>query len=252
MSFAGKILLGVAGAGILTALVFGYLLIGKYNDTKTNLASESAAKAAALKDAATQKKAAEAAAQAQATAESSLKDSQTKVTDLTAQLATATDKANTAQAAVEQAKADAAKAAADLAAINDKLQGKTVDEIIAARAKAEQDLASAQSEQKILTDQLQDSQNKVKQLMVDINAKSTGNLPPGISGKVTFVNHTWNFVVLDVGLSNGVVPNGQLIVYRKNAFLGKVKVTTADANSCVADILPDAKGDIQVGDYVLN
>jgi hypothetical protein len=34
--------------------------------------------------------------------------------------------------------------------------------------------------------------------------------------------------------------------------LGKVKVTTAENNSCVADILPDASGNIQVGDYVLN
>ena len=77
-------------------------------------------------------------------------------------------------------------------------------------------------------------------------------MPPGISGRVTYVNRAWNFVVLDVGLSNGVVPNGELIVYRGNDFLGKVKVTKADPNDSVADILPSSKGDIQIGDYVLN
>jgi hypothetical protein len=77
-------------------------------------------------------------------------------------------------------------------------------------------------------------------------------MPPGISGKVTFVNTTWNFVVLNVGLSNGVVPNGELIVYRGRDFLGKVKVTSAEDNTAVADILPGAKADIQVGDDVLN
>jgi hypothetical protein len=85
-----------------------------------------------------------------------------------------------------------------------------------------------------------------------INRTATGTLPPGISGKVTFVNRTWNFVVLNVGLSNGIVPNGELIVYHGRNFLGKIKVTSAEATSSVADILPDAKADIQVGDDVIN
>ena len=75
---------------------------------------------------------------------------------------------------------------------------------------------------------------------------------PGVSGKVTFVDNTWNFVVLDVGLANGVVPNGELIVYRGRSFLGKVKVTKVDPNDAVAEILPDTKGVIQIGDSVLN
>jgi len=252
MSQLGKIFLGIAAAGIATALVFGWLLNGEYNDTKSNLHKEVIAKGIALQDAAKQKAAAEAAALAKQEAEKKLEDSQASVEDLTTKLTAANDKADTASKALDQAKADAAKATADLAAINDKLQGKTVDEIVAARTKAEQDLASSQAEQKIIADQLQAAQAQAEQYKKDINAKNIGFIPPGVSGKVTFVNHTWNFVVLDVGLSNGVVPNGQLIVYRKNSFLGKVKITTADANSSVADILPDAKGDIQVGDYVLN
>jgi hypothetical protein len=75
---------------------------------------------------------------------------------------------------------------------------------------------------------------------------------PGVSGKVTFVDNAWNFVILDVGLANGVVPNGELIVYRNNAFLGKVRVTKVDPNDSVAEILPDVKGSIQIGDKVLN
>jgi cell shape-determining protein MreC len=99
---------------------------------------------------------------------------------------------------------------------------------------------------------LQASQKQIADLQDAINRKTTGNMPPGISGKVTFVNRAWNFVVLNVGLSNGVVPNGELIVYRGRDFLGKVKVTSAEQNTSVADILPDAKADIQIGDDVLN
>ena len=123
---------------------------------------------------------------------------------------------------------------------------------MADEAKAESDLATAQSEQKILADSLQSTQQQVADLKDEINRKKTGLMPPGISGRVTFVNRTWNFVVLDVGLSNGIVPNGELIVYRNNSFLGKVKVTSAEANTSVADIEPSVKGDIQTGDYVLN
>jgi hypothetical protein len=49
-----------------------------------------------------------------------------------------------------------------------------------------------------------------------------------------------------------VVPSGELVVYRGNEFLGKVKVTSAEDNTAVADILPGAKADIQVGDDVIN
>jgi hypothetical protein len=252
MSQLGKILLGVALAGVLTSLVVGYLLIEQKNGISADLVNETQAKTAAQQDATKQKAMAKAAADAQAAAEKSLADTKAQVDDLTTKLAAATAKADDAQKALDSAKSEGAKAIADLAAITAKLGNQTVDDLIAAKTKAETDLASSQSEQKILTDQLTEAQGQIEQLKKDINAKATGAIPPGVSGKVTFVNRTWNFVVLDVGLSNGVVPNGQLIVYRKNAFLGKVKITTADANSSVADILPDAKGDIQVGDYVLN
>jgi hypothetical protein len=113
-------------------------------------------------------------------------------------------------------------------------------------------VAADNAEQKILQDQLQASVAQAAQYKAEINKVGVGDIPPGVTGKVTFVNTTWNFVVLNVGLSNGVVPNGELLVYRGRNFLGKVKVTSAEDNTSVADILPDAKADIQVGDDVLN
>jgi cell shape-determining protein MreC len=104
----------------------------------------------------------------------------------------------------------------------------------------------------VLQDQFQQSQDQIKQLTEDINKSNQHVEPPGVSGKVTFVDRTWNFVVLDVGLDAGVVPNGELIVYRGKTFLGKIRVTRADPNDAVAEILPDVKGEIEVGDAVLN
>jgi hypothetical protein len=252
MSLLGKIFLGIAALGLLASLAMGYLVSGKYAQSRADVATAATQNAAATAEAAKEKKLAEAAAVAQAEAEKKATDAASKLTDLTTQLTAAQAKADDAQKALDSAKADGAKAAADLADINKQLDGKTVPDIIAARDKAVADLASSQSEQKIMADQLQAANQSITKLTADINASKIGSIPPGVSGKVTFVNRTWNFVVIDVGLNNSVVPNGTLIVYRKNTFLGKIKVTTADANSAVADILPDSKGDIQVGDYVLN
>jgi cell shape-determining protein MreC len=180
-----------------------------------------------------------------------LADATSKISDLNTQLTTAQQQAKDAATALQTAN-DAAKTAKDaLDAINQKLNGETPDQYIADKQKAESDLAAAQAEQKILQDSLQSTQQQVADLTDAINRSKTGQMP-GVSGKITFVDHAWNFVILNVGLSNGVVPNGELIVYRGRTFLGKVRVTKVDPNDAVAEILPDIKGDIQIGDSVLN
>ncbi len=253
MSTLGKIFLYVAAAGAAVALVFGFLVMGQFNETKATLVTTQAAKVQADKETAKAKAEALAIAQAKAEVDKSLAEAKSAGEKLTADLAEAKKNADEANAAVATAKTDAEKAKADLLALSSQLNGRTVAEIDAAKEKAEKAMQDAVNQQKIIEDALQAANAKVADLMVKINTiGKTSPLPPGISGKVTFVNRTWNFVVLDVGLSNGVVPNGELIVYRKNNFLGKVKVTTVDNNTSVADILPDTKGDIQVGDYVLN
>ena len=105
---------------------------------------------------------------------------------------------------------------------------------------------------KIMEDQVASDKQKIADLVDAVSRSQKGIIKPGVSGKVTFVDRTWNFVVLNVGLSDGLVPNGELIVYRGREFLGKLRVTRVDANDAVAEILPDIKGDIHVGDAVLN
>lgn len=252
MSKLGIGLLWVALVGALVAGAFGGLEIVQYNATKATLAQTQQDKAFAETAKTKAQAEAKAAQQAQADAESKLDAANKDLSDLNTKLTTVQGEADDATKALDSAKAAAKAAQATLDEMNQKLAGKTIDEIEAAEAKAESDLAAAQSEQKILADSLQSSQQAVADLKDEINRKKTGAMPPGISGRVTFVNRTWNFVVLDVGLSNGVVPNGELIVYRNNVFLGKVKVTSAEANTAVADIMPNVKGDIQTGDFVLN
>jgi len=251
MSSLGKIFLYVALAGAAAAVFGAYLLVGKYHDTKSNLeqtqqvvetSKKAEAKAKAEKEAALKDK--EAADTALTTAKSNLDEAKQK-------LDAAEKTEGDLQASVKEANDKAQKAADDLKHVQDVL-GMSPDEAKTAIQKAKDEKAAAETEQKILADQLQAASKQVEDLKGAINREKTGSMPPGISGRVTYVNRAWNFVVVDVGLANGVVPNGELIVYRGNSFLGKIKVTKVDPNDAVADILPNSKGDIQIGDYVLN
>jgi len=252
MSKLGIGLIYFALVGALAAAIFGGLLIQKYSSSKVHvvqldqsltLTKQEVVKATAATDAAN-------AAKDQVTTE--LTEQTSKVDNLNTQLAAAQKTADDANTALTQAKADSDKAKQALQHVTDVLGGKTPEEVQAAIQQAQSDLTTAQSQQKILEDEYQAAQKQVADLTDSFNREKTATMPPGISGKVTFVNRAWNFVVLNVGLSNGIVPNGELIVYRGRDFLGKLKVTSAESNTCVADILPSAKGDIQVGDDVLN
>jgi cell shape-determining protein MreC len=252
MSQLGKNLLYVALAGAIVAALAGVALIHKHSADAATLAQVVQEKQNSDQEVRKEKAETLAAQQAKEASDKQLADATANISDLKNQLTTAQKQAIDAAAAVTSAN-DAAKTAKDaLDAINKTLNGKSPDELVATAAKAQSDLQAALAEQKILQDNLQAQQQQVTDLQVAINNSKTGKQPPGISGKVTFVDHAWNFVILDVGLSNGVVPNGELIVYRGRNFLGKVRVTKVDPNDAVAEILPDAKGDIQIGDAVLN
>lgn len=245
-------LLWVALVGAIVAIGAGGALIYQYNGTKTTLATTQANEAADQQKIAKDKAEYTALTAAKADSDKQLADATSKITDMTTQLTTAQQTAKDAQTAVQTAN-DAAKTAQDkLDAINKTLNGQSPDDLVNAAKKAQDDLTAAQSELKILQDNYQQSQQQVATLQDAINRRDNGGKMPGVSGKVTFVDHAWNFVILDVGLSAGVVPNGELIVYRGRSFLGKVRVTKVDPNDAVAEILPDVKGDIQIGDSVLN
>ena len=230
----------------------GYLKIQQYNDQKDTLTQTKTQLDTSRKETVEAKHETDVANQAKDAATTQLGEVQSKLTDLNTQLASAQKDKDDLTAAVATQKAATDKVQAQLDHINTIFGGMSPEDVKAASDKLTQQVAADLAEQKILQDQLQASVQQVSDLQDAINRSKTGTMPPGISGKVTFVNRTWNFVVLNVGLSNGIVPNGELIIYHGRDFLGKVKVTSAEANSSVADILPDAKADIQVGDDVIN
>ena len=254
MSQIGKILLWIALAGALVAVVAGFGVIQKRGQDAQVIIQEQANVASEHSNLVKANQATQAAQADEASTKTQLTEVQKKIDDLTSQLTDATKKQTDLQASI-QAQTDAAsKSQAEITRITSVLKGAAPEEVMAKIDKLNAQVAADNAQQKILEDQLQAATKQVADLKDAVNraGQKAPPMPPGISGKVTFVNRTWNFVVLNVGLSNGVVPNGELIIYSGRNFLGKVKVTSAEDNTAVADILPGAKADIQVGDDVLN
>jgi hypothetical protein len=77
-------------------------------------------------------------------------------------------------------------------------------------------------------------------------------LPPGTKGNIVAVDPKYDFVILDIGEQQGVLPRAQMLVNRDGKLIGKVQITTVEPNRSVANVLPQWKQDeVMEGDQVL-
>lgn len=78
--------------------------------------------------------------------------------------------------------------------------------------------------------------------------------PMSIQGKILAVNPGWNFVVLNIGDQQGVLANAPLLVIRGNVPIARLRVTSVEPATSVADVIPNsaARGvSVQPGDKVI-
>ncbi len=253
MSGIAKIFLGIALIGTIASGIFGYMIntekmdyIEKYNTTSATLESTKN----------TLKK-----------TEQDLTAAQAQVKDLEGKLTAATGKGESLESALKESKAKVADLEGKLSEANQKataesaklkeiegaLAGSTPQQLKDTIKKSQADVDRLTGEKKKLEDDLSAQKAEVARLLDLRKRAETGEMPPGINGKILTVNKSWNFVVLNVGDKDGVVENGILVVYRGKEFVGKVKVVSTDAHSAVADIIPEmSKMPVQVGDEVFN
>ena len=76
-------------------------------------------------------------------------------------------------------------------------------------------------------------------------------LPADLKGKILVVDPKWDFVVLNIGDDQGVLPEGELLVSRDGKLVAKVIVRSVDKNRCIANVIPGWKlGPVFEGDLV--
>ncbi|MGD1084477.1 MAG: hypothetical protein ABSA47_06960 [Verrucomicrobiota bacterium] len=193
-----------------------------------------------------------------------LTTAQRQVTDLNGQLAQ-----------TKRSLADANTKVSDLENSTN-LLSKRLDEVSAARSKAEQDLAQF-SQLKLTPQQIEQDEALLKKTTAERDAEITANkllvkvrnelkkeledlvgtndvvppLPAGLKGKVLAVDPKYSFVVLDIGDDKGVVPRGVMMVARDGKFVGKVQIERVLATQSVANVMPAwTSGKILEGDQV--
>lgn len=116
------------------------------------------------------------------------------------------------------------------------------------------DLAKATDEASTQKSRATDAEGRAKVLEQAEQKRKAGLLRPGVEAQVIAVNPGWNFVVLNLGDRQGAVANAEMIVTRNGERIGKVRISSVEPATSVADIVPNslARGvRIQPGDRVI-
>ena len=116
-------------------------------------------------------------------------------------------------------------------------------------------LKDSQAEIAAITDEkivLQRVRDRLKaQLDRLIGPEQFVKLPPDLRGRVVTVDPKWDFVVLDIGETQGLQQDGELLVSRDGKLIAKVVVRTLQKDRAIANLVPGWKlGEITEGDVV--
>jgi hypothetical protein len=156
-------------------------------------------------------------------------------TDLTANLAKMTDRANTDEQELEKWR--------QIGKAPEEIKG-----IIGDLDTTKKALNAVKGENKLLLGKNNDLQEQINRLVgVDFPPPM-----PGLKGRVLAVDPKFDFVVLDVGEDQGAKIRGEMMVNRKGRLVGKVRISSIQKDRCVATIMPAWKrGEVMEGDQVL-
>ena len=127
-----------------------------------------------------------------------------------------------------------------------------IREMMANLKKQQDAIAALEDEKKVLDRQVKVLQNKIEIILG--KAEYEPELPSNTKGNIVAVDPKWNFVVLDIGATQGVLEGGVLLVHRNSQLVGKVRISEIlGPNRSIASMMPGWKlGDVEEGDQVLS
>lgn len=253
----GKVLLYASIAVTLATTALGFINKGKLAASKDELASaqqQMQQKLASVDQVQKDLKAAkdslatvtaekdQAAAQAE-TIKGDLEKNKSQVTDLSSQIAAKDTQITELNAKIEEA--------------TNKIATLSSATPAAPSGPSPEDQAKMQ-EQETLIAKLQADLDASRSQLEELRKKDADRLAlkmrNGLEGKILAVNQAWNFVVLNLGDRNGVVGNAEMLIKRGNQLIGKVRVTSVEPSTSIADVVSNSipRGlSIQPGDNVI-
>lgn len=131
--------------------------------------------------------------------------------------------------------------------------GKKIEQMTADLAKAQTELAEAKQVQETMSARVKEKEESLVTSQNTVRAYQNGFVKNGLSGRVLAFNPGWNFVVLSIGDKAGLKPGVNMVVSRGNSMIAKVKVTSVEPNSAIADVVPGTMrgGKVEAGDTVI-
>jgi hypothetical protein len=117
-----------------------------------------------------------------------------------------------------------------------------------------QQLDAAEREKTLMSDKLQNLQERSSQLENEKKRRTVAKEKVGVRGTVLAVNRAYNFVVLNLGGRQGVEPHTEMLVLRDGAFIGKIRISSVEPATAIGDIIIGtlARGvQVQPGDIVI-
>jgi len=256
-----KLFIGIAAAFMLATAVVSFLLKGKVDALQADRKSANLRISGAEGQAKAAKKEAD-------DAKKDAKEAAGKLEDATKEVAQKTKDADDAKKQLDEAKLlndEKDKKIADLteklknapggitqekfAEVQAQLQDMTTQKDTAVKEAAEKQAVIDSQSAKVKAD----DEKVAKYELIERKR----NLKEGLSGlraRILAVNAGWNFVVLDKGDRAGVTLDDPLIVVRGNEPVARLRVTSVEPSTSIADVLPSSvrRGiSVQPGDTVI-
>ncbi|MEM9443713.1 MAG: hypothetical protein AAGA18_00040 [Verrucomicrobiota bacterium] len=178
--------------------------------------------------------------------------SQSNVQKLTTDLTATKRKLDETTGQLEETQGKLVSAEGKLKSIDEALKGRDPAAVAQELDERNEAFKILRAEKDILDDKIASLSNKVQKFQELEQLSQEQRAPLSLSGKIVAINKEWNFVVLNVGKDDRLVDGIDLTVYRGNDLIAKVRTVSVEANTAIADILPDwVKSEIQVGDQVI-
>jgi len=254
-----KIIIGISMLLMTLSFVFGFLNTTKVKGLRNELTistsareisdrartvSEIKLKARETDFAAAQHRATAVEAKANS-AEAELRKTQTENAEIEARLQASEDQIADLQKRVAEATA---------AGLSGTPESGSPNELKTMLDQTKQQLEAVEQEKALLVDEVKAAQERVAAMENEKKRREPSGNTLGVHGTVLAVNQAYNFVVLSMGNRQGVVPNSEMLVMRRGAFIGKIRISSVEPTTSIGDIIVNslARGvQVQTGDTVI-
>lgn len=254
-----KILIGISILLMTLSAVVGFLNTNKVKDLRNDLVTTISARDTLERARTASEKKLKAKEAALAAEQSKATAAEVKATTAEAELSKAQNERAELESKLQASEgqiADLQKRVADatVAGVPGSPEGVSPNEMKAMLDETKHQLEVAEQEKSVLGDKVKMAQDKVTEMERDKKRRESGVNEPGVHGVVLAVNQAYNFVVLNLGDRQGVVPNSEMLVMRQGSLLGKIRISSVEPTTSIGDILSNtlARGvQVQPGDTVV-